>query len=96
VKFDNSFVRKVAEILAVSPHFHGQFAACGDGDRVVHPGSSSSLVLFVNILLKSLKYIFIRYLKQLKFEILEEKIEDIKYGRLYIYMLVHVESLNRY
>jgi hypothetical protein len=30
VKFYNPFVWQVAEILAVSPHFHGQFATCGD------------------------------------------------------------------
>jgi hypothetical protein len=29
-KFGNSFVRQVAEMLAVSPHFHGHFATCGD------------------------------------------------------------------
>jgi hypothetical protein len=34
--FDNSFVWQVAEMVAVSPHFHGQLATCGD--RAVHPG----------------------------------------------------------
>jgi hypothetical protein len=29
-KFDTSFVWQVAEMLAVSPHFHGQFATCGN------------------------------------------------------------------
>jgi hypothetical protein len=29
-KFDSSFGRQVAEMLVVSPHFHGQFTTCGD------------------------------------------------------------------
>jgi hypothetical protein len=33
-KFDNSFVWQVAEMLAVSPHFHGQFTACGDWQQL--------------------------------------------------------------
>jgi hypothetical protein len=28
--FDSSFVSQVAENLAVSPHYHGQFATCGN------------------------------------------------------------------
>jgi hypothetical protein len=34
VKFDSYFVLQVAEMLAVSPHFHGQFTTCGDWQRL--------------------------------------------------------------
>jgi hypothetical protein len=37
VKFDNSFVWQVAEMLAVSPHFHGQVATCGDWQQGCPP-----------------------------------------------------------
>jgi hypothetical protein len=33
VKFGNSFVCQVAEMLTLSPHVHGQFATSGDWRR---------------------------------------------------------------
>jgi hypothetical protein len=37
VKFDNSFVWQVAKMLAVLPHFHGQFATYGDWQQGCPP-----------------------------------------------------------
>jgi hypothetical protein len=46
VKFDSSFVWQVAEMLAVSPHFHGQFATC-DNWRQGYPLWYYSIYMYV-------------------------------------------------
>jgi hypothetical protein len=44
-KIDNSFAWQVAEILAVSPHFHGHFVTLAIGDSVAHAGPKLRLYL---------------------------------------------------